>query len=169
MPAETRLRALSVLELDNRRVLYRLFSDPEHPRRHLRNHMITIRNNIIRISTLTSRHVCSDFLRSPRPRKHEVETDRSERHPSTIDREWNLDLRRIPSLVQRDRQIDFILIDLRKPVILPSQNIKTPTRIPSLVLQTIFRQISSQRHLVSRQNQLRGPALVPQPRGQAMT
>src|SRR2546427_12248316 len=42
MPAKPWLRALSVLEFDNRRVLYRLFPDPEHPRRHLCNHMITI-------------------------------------------------------------------------------------------------------------------------------
>src|SRR6266581_2924780 len=168
MPAETRFRALRVLELDNRRVLYRLFSDPEHPRRHLRNHMITIRNNSIRIATLTSRHVCSDFLRSPRPRKHEIERDRSERHSATIDRQWNIDLPTFLSLVQRDGEINTVLINLRKPVILPSQNIRTPTRIPSLVLQ-IFRKLARQRHLVSRKNQLRGPSLVPQPGRQTMT
>src|SRR6266581_2174060 len=66
MPAKTWLRSLRVLELDNRRVLYRLLPNPEHTRRHLRNHMITIRNNGIRITTLTSTRVCSDLLRSPR-------------------------------------------------------------------------------------------------------
>src|SRR5713101_6982998 len=134
MSAETRLRALRVLELDNRRVLYRLLSDPEHPRRHLRNHMITIRNNLIRITTLASRHVCPDLLRSPRPRQHEVETNRSKRHTSTIDRQRDRDPLAIVSLVQRDRKVNPILIDFRKPVILPSQDIKTPARIPRLVL-----------------------------------
>src|SRR5947209_10468784 len=108
MSAETRFRALSVLELDNRRVLYRLFPDPEHSRRHLDNHMITIRNNSVRISTLTSRRVCSDFLRSPRPRKHKVERDRSKRHPPTINRQRNLDLFPTFSLVQRDRKINLV-------------------------------------------------------------
>src|SRR6266568_282019 len=169
MPAETRLRALSVLELDNRRVLYRLFSDPEHPRRHLRNHMITIRNNIIRIATLTSRHVCPDLLRSHRPRKHEVERDRSKRHTPTINRQRNPDLFSVFSLVQRDRKIDTILVNLRKTITLPPQHIETPTRITSLILQAILRQIPGQRHLVSRQYQVRGPALVSQPGRQTMT
>src|SRR2546427_7941164 len=114
MPAETRLRSLRILELDNRRVLYRLLPDPKHPRRHLRNHMITIRNNLIRITTLTSRHVCSDFLRRPRSRKHEVERDRSKGHSPTIDWQWNLDFPAFLSLVQRDRKINFFRIDLGK-------------------------------------------------------
>src|SRR5712692_6360546 len=100
MSAQSWFCALSVLELDNRRVLYRLLSDPEHPRRHLCNHMITIRNNSIRITTLTSRHESIQPLRSPRTGKHEVETDRSERHPATIDRQRNLDLFPNFSLVQ---------------------------------------------------------------------
>src|SRR5712691_2262668 len=108
--------ALSVLELDNRRVLYRLRPDPEHPRRHLRNHMIPIRNNSIRITTLTSRRVCSDLLRSPRPREHEVEADRSERHSTTIDRQGNLDFPTFPPLVQRNRKINFLRFNLRKPI-----------------------------------------------------
>src|SRR2546427_3437250 len=169
MPAETRLRALSVLEFDNRRVLYRLFPDPEHPRRHLCNHMITIRNNSIRITTLTRRRVRPNLLRSPRPRKHKIQTDRSKRHPTTINRQRNLNLPTFTSLVQRDRKINFLRFNLRKTIILPSQNIKTPTGIPSLILQTIFRQIPGQRHLVSREDQFRGPALVPQPRRQTMT
>src|SRR6266568_1694726 len=164
MPAETWLRALSILELDNRRVLYRLLPDPEHTRRHLRNHMITIRNNSVRITTLTSRRVSSNLLRSPCPRKHEVERDRSKRHPPTIDRQRNLDFPPLTSLVQRDRKINFLWINFRETIVLPSQNIKTPTRIPHLILQTILRQIPRQRHLVSRHNQLCGPALVPQPR-----
>src|SRR2546425_3497679 len=169
MPAQARLRSLCVLELDNRRVLYRLLPDPEHPRRHLRNHMIPIRNNSVRITTLTSRRVRPDLLRSPRPSKHEIERDRSKRHTPTIDRQWNLDLFPTFSLVQRDRKINLPLINLRKSVIFPSQNIKTPTRIPNLILQTILRKIPGQRHLVSRQNQLSGPALVPQPHRQTIT
>src|SRR5207302_53828 len=102
MPAETRLRALSILELDNRRVLYRLLPNPEHPRRHLRNHMIPIRNNSIRITTLTSRRVRPDFLRRPRPRQHEVERNRSKRHTPTINRQRNLNFPTFSSLVQGD-------------------------------------------------------------------
>src|SRR5436853_4566098 len=102
MPAKTRLRSLRILELDNRRVLYRLLPDPEHARRHLCNHMITIRNNSIRITTLTSRRVGPDLLRSPRPREHKVERDRSKRHSPTINRQRNLDLPTFPPLVQRD-------------------------------------------------------------------
>src|SRR5712664_1002477 len=151
MSAETRFCALRVLELDNWRVLYRLLPDPEHTRRHLRNHMITIRNNSIRIPTLTSRHESIQPLRSPRPSKHEIETNRSKRHPTTINRQRNLDFPTFPPLVQRDRKINFLRFNLRKPVVPPSQNIKTPTRISSLILQTIFRQIPCQRHLVSRQ------------------
>src|SRR3989441_10252434 len=100
MSAETRFCALSVLEFDNRRVLYRLLPNPEHPRRHLGNHMITIRNNSIRITPLTSRRVSPNLLRSPRPRKHEVETDRSKRHPTAINRQRNLDFPTFSSLVQ---------------------------------------------------------------------
>src|SRR5437660_9884591 len=121
MTPKTRFCALSVLELDNRRVLYRLLPDPEHPRRHLRNHMITILNNIIRITPLTIRHESIQPLCSPRPRKHEVETDRSKRHPATIDRQWNLDLPTFLSLVQRDRKINTIMIYLRRTIVLPSQ------------------------------------------------
>src|SRR6266568_6665945 len=120
MPAKTWLRALSVLELDNRCVLYRLLPDPEHTRRHLRNHMITIRNNSIRITTLTSRRVRSDLLRRPRPRKHEIETNRPKRHTPTIDRQRNLYFPTFPSLVQRDRKINILRFNLRKPIILPS-------------------------------------------------
>src|SRR2546425_10270321 len=123
MSAETRLRALSVLELDNRRVLYRLLPDPEHTRRHLRNHMIPIRNNSVRIAPLTSRRICSDFLCRPRPCKHEVERDRSKRHTPTINRQRNPDLLPTLSLVQRDRKINILWFNLRKPVVLPSQNI----------------------------------------------
>ena len=168
MPAKTRFRTLRVLELDNRRILYRLLPNPKHTSRDLRNHMITIRNNSIRITTLTSTRVCPDFLRRPRPRKHEVERDRSKRHTPTINRQRNLDLLPTLHLVQRDREINTLLINPRKPVVLPSQNIKTSTRIPNLILQAIFRQIPCQRHLVSRQNQLGGPALVSQPRRQTM-
>src|SRR2546427_8080179 len=116
MSTQSRFRALSVLELDNRRVLYSLLANPEHPRRHLRNHMITIRNNSIRITTLPSRRVSPDPLRSPRPRKHKVERDRSKRHTTTINRQRNLDLFPIFSLVQRDRKIDTILINFRKTI-----------------------------------------------------
>src|SRR5437667_6173048 len=139
MSAETRFCALSVLEFDNRRVLYRLLPNPEHPRRHLRNHMITIRNNSIRITTLTSTRVRPDPLRRPRPSKHKVETYRSKRHTPTINRQRNLDLLSILSLVQRDRKINFLRFHLRETIVLPSQNIKTPSRIPSPVLQTILR------------------------------
>src|SRR5438093_9112814 len=138
MPAETRLRALRVLELDNRRVLYRLLSDPEHTRRHLRNHMIPIRNNLVRITTLTSRHESVQPLRSPRPCKHEVERDRTKRHTTTIDRQRNRDLLAIFSLAQRDRKIHTLLIDPSKAIVLPSHNINTTTSIPSHVLYTIF-------------------------------
>src|SRR2546422_10910921 len=99
MPAQSWFCALRVLELDNRRVLYRLLPNPEHSRRHLRNHMITIRNNSIRITTLASRRVRPDLLRSPRPSKHEIERDRSKRHTSTINRQRNPDLLSIFSLV----------------------------------------------------------------------
>src|SRR5712664_4046994 len=132
MPAETRLRSLRVLELDNRRVLYRLLPDPEHTRRHLRNHMITIRNNSIRITTLTSRHESIQPLRSPRPRKHEIQTNRSKRHPTPIDRQWNLYFPTFPSLVQWDGKVNFLRFNLRETIVLPSENIKTPTRIPDL-------------------------------------
>src|SRR5207249_4331897 len=169
MPAQSRFCALSVLELDNRRVLYRLLPNPEHTRRNLRNHMIPIRNNSIRITTLTSTRVSPDLLRRTRPSEHKVERDRSKRHTPTINRQWNLDLLPTLPFVQRDRKIYAILINFRKTIVLPSQNIKTPTRIPNLILQTIPRQIPCQRHLVSRQNQLRSPALVPQPRRQTMT
>src|SRR5713226_2105553 len=120
MPAETRFRSLCVLELDNRRVLYRLLPDPEHTRRHLRNHMITIRNNSIRITTLTSRHESIEPLRSPRPRKHEIETNRSKRHTPTIDRQRNLNLPTHTPLVQRDRKINLLRFKLLKPIVLPS-------------------------------------------------
>src|SRR5437879_10616693 len=149
MPAQSWFCALCVLELDNRRVLYRLLPNPEHTSRNLRNHMITIRNNSIRITTLTSRRVRPDLLRSPRPRKHKIETDRSKRHTPTINRQWNLDFPTL-SLVQRDRKINFLRFNFRKTIILPSQNVKTPTRIPGLILQIILRQIPRQRHLVSR-------------------
>src|SRR5438067_12085685 len=92
MTTQARFRSLRVLELDNRRVLYRLLPNPEHPRRHLRDHMITIRNNSIRITTLTRTRVSPDLLRSPRPRKHEVERDRSKGHTPTINRQRNLNL-----------------------------------------------------------------------------
>src|SRR5712664_4947872 len=108
MSAQSWFCALSVLELDNRRVLYRLLPNPEHPRRNLRNHMIPIRNNSIRITPLTSRHESTQPLRRSRTRKHEVERDRSERHTPTIDRQRNLDLFPNFSLVQRDRKINFI-------------------------------------------------------------
>src|SRR4029077_2920049 len=101
---------LSILELDNRRVLYRLFSDAEHPRCYLRNHMISIRDNIVRITSLTSRHESIQLLRSPRPRENEIQADRSKRHPTTVDRHRNLDLLTILSLVQRDRKINVLLI-----------------------------------------------------------
>src|SRR3989454_11324811 len=159
MPAQSWFCALRVLELDNWRVLYRLLPNPEHTRRNLRNHMITIRNNTIRITTLTSRRVRPNLLRRPHPRKHEIETDGSKRHTPTIDRQRNLDFPTFIPLVQRDRKIDAILINVRKTIVLPTQHIKTPTRIPNLILQTIPRQIPRQRHLVSRQYQLRVPAL----------
>src|SRR5438093_691041 len=108
MTTKTRFCALSVLELDNRRVLYRLLPDPKHTRRNLRNHMIPIRNNSIRITTLTSTRVSPDLLRRPRPRKHKVETNRSKRHTPTINRQRNLDLLPIFSLVQRDRKVNFL-------------------------------------------------------------
>src|SRR2546422_7394307 len=108
MSAQSRFRALSVLELDNRRILYRLLPNPKHTRRHLRNHMITIRNDSIRITTLTSTRVRPDPLRRPRPRKHKIETDRSKRHTPTINRQRNLYFPTFPSLAQRDRKINIL-------------------------------------------------------------
>src|SRR5438874_2225483 len=120
MTTETRLRPLSVLELDNRRVLYRLLPDPEHPRCHLRNHMITIRNNSIRITTLTSTRVSSNLLRSSRPGKHKIQTNRPKRHTTTINRQRNLYFPTLPPPVQRDRKINLVRNNLRETIILPA-------------------------------------------------
>src|SRR5438309_11028903 len=100
MTSKSRLRSLSVLELDNRCVLYRLFSDAEHACGNLSNHVVPVGHNLIRISALTGRSVGLEFSGSSGARNHEVETDRAEGHSPAIDRYRNLDLPTLMSLVQ---------------------------------------------------------------------
>src|SRR5713101_5748803 len=138
MSAETRFCALSVLELDNWRVLYRLLPDPEHPRRHLRNHMIPIRNNSIRITALTSRHESIQPLRSPRPRQHEIETNRSKRHTSTINRQRNPDLFPAFSLVQEIERSIFSGSTFAKPLFFHPRTSKPPPESPILYSRPFF-------------------------------
>src|SRR6266571_4872705 len=84
--AQSRLCALSILELDNRCVLYRLFSDAEHACGNLSNHVVPEGHNLIRISSLTGRSKGLEFSGSSGARNHEVETDRPEGHSPAIDR-----------------------------------------------------------------------------------
>src|SRR5216683_3843930 len=89
--AQSRLCALSILELDNRCVLDCLFSDAEHACGNLSNHVVPVWHDLIRISSLTGRSVGLEFSGSSGARNHEVETDRPERHSATIDRYRDLD------------------------------------------------------------------------------
>src|SRR6267378_8325305 len=84
--AQSRLCSLSILELDNRCVLDRLFSDAEHACGNLSNHVVPVGHDLIRISSLTGRSKSLKFPRSSGARKHEVETDRPEGHSPAIDR-----------------------------------------------------------------------------------
>src|SRR6266851_6339836 len=65
--AQSRLCALSILELDNRCVLDRLFSDAEHACGKLSNHVVPVGHNGIRISSLTGRSVGLEFSGSSGP------------------------------------------------------------------------------------------------------
>src|SRR5207245_10676269 len=98
--AQSRLCALGVLELDNRCVLYRLFSDAEHACGNLGNHVVPVGHNLIRISSLTGRSVGLEFSGSSGARNHEVETDRPEGHSPAVDRYRDLDSPTLTSLVQ---------------------------------------------------------------------
>src|SRR2546422_3197994 len=84
--AQSWLCSLSILELDNRCVLYRLFSDAEHACGNLSNHVVPVGHNLIRISSLTGRSVGLEFSGSSGPGNPEVETDRPEGHSPSIDR-----------------------------------------------------------------------------------
>src|SRR5438552_75803 len=98
--AQSRLCSLSILELDNRRILYRLFSDTEHAGGNLSNHVVPVGHNLIRISSLTGGSVDLEFSGSSGSCNHEVETDRPEGHSPAIDRNRDLDLPTLRSLVQ---------------------------------------------------------------------
>src|SRR5438093_11810990 len=83
--AQSRLRSLSILELDNRCVLYRLFSDAEHACGNLGNHVVPVGHNLIRISSLTGRSVGLRFYGSSVTPNNEVETYRPEEHSPAFD------------------------------------------------------------------------------------
>src|SRR5436309_8075371 len=89
--AQSRLRALSILELDNRCVLYRLFSDAEHSCGNLSNHVVPVGHNLIWVTTFTCRSKSFKFPCGSGPSNHDVETDRSEGHSPAIDRYRDLD------------------------------------------------------------------------------
>src|SRR5882762_1534094 len=84
--AQSRLCSLSILELDNRCVLDRLFSDAEHACGNLSNHLLPVGHNLIWIPSLTGRSVGLEFSGSSGSSNHEVETDRPEGHSPSIDR-----------------------------------------------------------------------------------
>src|SRR5437667_9935703 len=84
--AQSRLCSLSILELDNRRVLYRLCSDAEHACGNLSNHVVPVGHDLIWVTTFTCRSESLKFSCSSGPGDHEVETDRSEGHSPAIDR-----------------------------------------------------------------------------------
>src|SRR5438445_2257906 len=84
--AQSRLCPLCILELDNRRILYRLFSDAEHACGNLSNYVVPVGHNLIRISALTGRSIGLEFSGSSGARNHEVETDRPEGHSPAVDR-----------------------------------------------------------------------------------
>src|SRR5260370_37096462 len=71
--AQSRLCSLSILELDNRCVLYRLFSDAEHACGNLSNYVVPVGHNLIRISSLTGRSKSLKVPCSSGPRNHEGE------------------------------------------------------------------------------------------------
>src|SRR5213595_3098559 len=100
--AQSRLCSLSILELDNRCVLDRLVSDAEHACGYLSNHVVPVGHDLIWVTTFTCRGKGLKFLCSSGPGNHEVETDRPEGHSPAIDRERNLDLPTLMSLVQRN-------------------------------------------------------------------
>src|SRR6266480_5387405 len=84
--AQSRLCSLSILELDNRCVLDRLFSDAEHACGNLSNHVVPVGHNLIWVTTFTCRSVGLEFSGSSGSCNHEVETDRPEGHSPAIDR-----------------------------------------------------------------------------------
>src|SRR5439155_18084096 len=98
--AQSRLCSLSILELDNRCVLYRLFPNTEHASGNLSNHVVPVGHNLIRISSLTGRSVGLEFSGSPCSSNHEAETDRPEGHSPAVDRNRDLDSPTLTSLVQ---------------------------------------------------------------------
>src|SRR6266571_1652421 len=74
--AQSRLCSLSILELDNRCVLYRLFSDAEHASGNLSNHVVPVGHDLIWVTTFTRRSKGLKFPCSSGPSNHEVEIDR---------------------------------------------------------------------------------------------
>src|SRR5712664_987764 len=98
--SQSRLCALSILELDNRCILYRLFSDAEHACGNLSNHVVPVGHYLIRVTTFTCRSKSLKFPCSSGPGNHEVETDRPEGHSPAIDRKRDLDSPTLMSLVQ---------------------------------------------------------------------
>src|SRR5436853_731019 len=98
--AQSRLCSLCILELDNRCVLYRLFSDAEHACGDLSNHVVPVGHDLIWVTTFTCRSKSLKFPCSSGPSNHEVEADRTEGHSPAIDRQRDLDSPTLMSLVQ---------------------------------------------------------------------
>src|SRR2546428_8156550 len=89
MTAKPWLRTLSILELDNRRVLNGLLTDPEHAGRDLRDHIVFVRDELVRIAAFARASVRSKLLCGPCPGANDVEANRSKGHSAAIDWTWN--------------------------------------------------------------------------------
>src|SRR5207249_1265229 len=89
MTAKPWLRTLSILELDNRRVLNGLLADPEHAGCDLRDHIVFVRDELVRIAAFARASVRSKLLCGPCPGEHEVEANRSKGHSAAIDWKGN--------------------------------------------------------------------------------
>src|SRR5439155_25430404 len=96
MTAKPWLRTLSILELDNRRVLNGLLADPEHAGCDLRDHIVFVRDELVRIAAFARASVRSKLLCGPCPGEYGAEAHRPTRHGSAISEGVR---RRVPLLI----------------------------------------------------------------------
>ncbi len=93
MAAETGLRALSILELDDTDPLDRLFPHPEETCRYLRDDVIIVGYELVRITAFTGAAERAESGCRPHAGEHGNDTDRAKRHAAQVEGHGDRDLR----------------------------------------------------------------------------
>ena len=167
MSPQTRFCPLGVLELNDPDTLDGLFSDAEKPGGHLRDHMVVIRFQFVRISPFPCTAEGPQGGSGLYPAEHGRNTHRAIGHPAPVKGDLNPDpVGIVIPPVQGNTHVYLTVIVPFSlfPVFLPeddAQLVKPASGATDPVFKSLRRDVAEFRHMPGTDQEIRGPPIVP--------